>query len=84
MLAKAGYNDEQIERYRKYLEGESDEDLSSALEQLKEDIPPKKNYVDPNAGNGGKDKPQPKDPKEEGKSVYQRLKASGKIKGSQK
>lgn len=59
LLAKAGYTDEQAERYRKYLDGETDEELAQALDQLKSDIPPKKSYVDPSAGNGGKDKPKP-------------------------
>lgn len=79
MLVKAGYNDEQVERYRKYLEGESDEELTKALDDLKADVPPKKTYVDPSAGNGGKDKPKPTDLNEKGKSAYQRLKSIGRI-----
>lgn len=79
MLVKAGYNDEQVERYRKYLEGDSDEELTQALEQLKADIPPKKTYVDPSAGNGGREKPTQTDLSDEGKTLYQRLKAKGKV-----
>lgn len=79
LLSKAGYTDEQVERYRKYLEGNSDEEITEALEQLKADIPPKKNFVDPSAGNGGREKPKPTDLSDEGKTLYQRLKAKGKV-----
>ena len=79
MLAKAGYTDEQIEKYRKYLDGDTDETLSASLEELKADIPPKQVYVDPSASNGKRDKPETTDLKEAGKSLYQRLKESGSI-----
>ena len=79
-LSKAGYNDEQIERYGKYVEGDTDEAIAAAVTQLKADVPPKGNYVDPHANNGGRQTPAPKDKEEKGRSMYQRLKANGRIK----
>lgn len=79
MLAKAGYSEEQIEKYRKYLDGDTDESLSASLEELKTDIPTKKEYVDPSASNGKREKPETTDLKEAGKSLYQRLRESGSI-----
>lgn len=79
MLAKAGYNDEQIAKYRKYLEGSSEDEINASLTQLIADIPPKFNGVDPSAGNTPKQPPKQTDLHEEGQSLYQRLKASGKL-----
>lgn len=82
MLLGAGYTAEQVERYAKYLTGETEEELAEALETLKADIPPKqaKQGVDPaTQGNGQKKDPKQKDPYEVGKSVIERLKASGRL-----
>ncbi len=81
MLVKAGYSEDQAKRYVKYLEGETDDDLNASLDALKADIPPKKQYADPNPNNGGKQTPKRKTLEEKGKSVYQRLKEKGKIRG---
>jgi len=83
MLTKAGYSDEQVTRFTKYLEGETDEELAEALKELKADVPPKKPYTDPSAGNGRKEEPKPKGADEAGKSLYQRLKEKGKVKGKE-
>lgn len=80
LLTKAGYSEEQVERYAKFVEGDTDEDMAAAVEQLKADVPPKPKYVDPNAGNGERGKPNPKDKEEKGRSLFQRLKAEGRIK----
>lgn len=59
-LVKAGYTDEQATRYLRYLEGDTDEEVSASIEVLKADIPPKQSqYVDPSAGSGGGLPPKP-------------------------
>lgn len=79
-LVKAGYSDEQVERYKRFVEGESDEDIDEAVKALVADIPPKqKTYADPALGNGGRDKPAPKDKTSKGREAFRRLKQSGKI-----
>lgn len=81
LLAQAGYTQEQIERYAKYLEGETEEELQTALETLKQDIPPKgATYVDPAIkGNGAKQPPKQQDLYEYGKTLFERLKESGRL-----
>lgn len=80
LLAQAGYTSEQIERYRKYLTGETDEELKESLKVLMTDIPPKKvAYVDPSVGNTEKQQPKPKDSTDIGRSLFKRLKEKGKI-----
>lgn len=81
LLATAGYDEGQVQRYKKYLDGESEEELKAALDDLKADIPPKKQYGDPSPGNGSKQPPKKTNLEEKGKSAYQRLKAKGKIRG---
>lgn len=78
-LVKAGYNEEQVERYGKYVEGETDEEIKAAVEVLKKDVPPTPGYVDPAAGNSQRQTPKPKDKEEKGRSYFQRLKGEGKI-----
>lgn len=78
-LLKAGYNEEQVTRYVKYVEGETAEEIKAAVELLKKDVPPTPKYVDPNAGNSSRQKPVPKDKEEKGRSYFQRLKDEGKI-----
>jgi predicted transcriptional regulator len=80
LLAQAGYTSEQIERYRKYLTGENEDELKASLETLIADIPPKKIVgVDPSVGNNEKQQPKPKDAADVGRSIFQRLKEKGKI-----
>lgn len=81
-LAKAGYSEEQVERYKKFVDGESDDEIAEAVKVLVEDVPPKgsqKSYADPALGNGGKGKPPAKDKVSKGREAFQRLKQSGKI-----
>lgn len=81
MLAKAGYTDEQVERYRRYVVGETDEELANSLEQLKADIPPAATkYVDPSTANPAKAEPKQKDLTDLGREMFEKLKAKGKIK----
>lgn len=79
MLTKAGYKEDQIERFSKYLEGDTDEDLQQSLDKLKADIPPAKEYADPGAGNGARKTPPKTGGEDIGKSVFERLKGKGKI-----
>lgn len=81
LLAKAGYTDEQIEVLRGTVVGETDDELTDAIEKLVEVIAPKSEYVDPSAPNGGgQRKPEPKDGTEVGRDLFSRLKEKGKIK----
>jgi hypothetical protein len=79
LLVSAGYTGEQLERVRKYVVGTNDEELTTSLEELKQDIPPKAGGVDPSVNNPQRQQPQPKDLADEGRSIYERLKAAGKI-----
>jgi hypothetical protein len=83
LLAQAGYSEEQAKTLVKLIEGDDDEALKSSLEGVKALFPPTKEkpYGDPNPGNGGKQVPKKKDLEDKGRSVYQRLKAKGKIRG---
>jgi hypothetical protein len=83
LLAQAGYSEEQASTLVKLVEGENDDELKASLESVKALFPPKKEkeYGDPNPGNGGRQTPKKKDLEEKGKSVYQRLKAKGKVRG---
>lgn len=78
LLVKAGYNDEQIERYGKYVEGETEEEMQAAVEQLKADVPPTPKYVDPHANNSQRQAPTPKNKEDKGRTLFQRLKAEGR------
>ena len=80
LLTQAGYSGEQVALLSKLVDGDTDEDMAESIETLKSTVPPKPKYVDPSAGNGNRDKPEQTDLEDEGKSLYQRLKAKGKIK----
>lgn len=80
LLLKAGYNEDQIERYGKYVEGETEDEMKAAVELLKQDVPPTPKYVDPQgAGNSQRQQPKPTDKEDKGRSIYQRLKQQGKM-----
>ncbi|MTW85087.1 hypothetical protein F3157_05370 [Virgibacillus dakarensis] len=81
LLTNAGYNEMQVQRYKKHLSGESDGEIQKALIDLKAEIPPKKEYADPNPGNGARQTPKTTNLEEKGRSTYQRLKEKGKIRG---
>lgn len=81
LLAKAGYTAEQVDKYVKYLVGDTDEELDASLKELVADISPKqKNYADPaNNGGGKRAEPKKKDLHEKGASAFQRLKSLKRI-----
>ena len=79
LLTRAGYTSDQIKVLRNTVAGETDEEITQSIEDLKTVISPKPNYVDPSPMNGLRDKPEQKDGEEIGKSLFERLKAKGKI-----
>lgn len=81
-MAAAGYSEEQVERYVKFVDGNDDESIAASLEQLKADLPPTtaKSYADPSsAGAGVRNTPKKTDQHEKGVSAFQRLKQLGRI-----
>lgn len=74
LLTKAGYNDDQIPLLRGVVTGESDEDITNSIEQLKTAFPTKPVYADPSPMNGAKDRPETKDASEIGTSAWERVK----------
>lgn len=74
LLAKAGYTDEQIAVLRNTVAGETDEELTKAIEGLKAVIAPKKSYIDPSPLGGGDGKPKPKDGEDIARDLYERIK----------
>lgn len=79
LLVDAGYIGEQLERVRKYVIGANEDEIKASLDEVKQDIPPQAQGADPHVGNPAKPQPKPKDLADEGRSLYERLKAAGKI-----
>lgn len=75
LLAKAGYDDEQIRVLRNTLTGETDEELAQSIEQVKAVFPPKPKYVDPSLMNGIRQEPEPKDISEIGVKQFEKIKS---------
>lgn len=73
-LIKAGYDDGQAERFLRYLDGSTDDEISASIEVLKADVPPKQTqeYVDPSLNNGPDGKPANTDAFEYGKDLLAR------------
>jgi|SRR5690554_3569117 len=75
LMRKWCYTDEQIDRYIKFIDGETSEEIEKSIAKLVKDIPPKgDNFADPSPMNGAKQKPAPADPGEVGKSLFERIK----------
>ncbi|MEC0370039.1 hypothetical protein [Paenibacillus chibensis] len=79
LLVEAGYSAEQLARVSKYVIGEDEDAIKASIAEVIADMPPKANGVDPNPGNGRKPDPKPGDLTDEGKALFERLKAAGKI-----
>lgn len=73
-LSKAGYNYEQVAKLAKLVEGESDEDINSSIDTLKETFPIQPNYVDPSVDNSFRQTPKKKDNHDLGRSLFDRIK----------
>lgn len=80
LLKDAGYKDSQIERLSKLVEGDSEEEILESIEELKE-VFPTKTYVDPSADNRKRSTPDSVDGEEIGRSLFDKILKSGKIKG---
>lgn len=79
LLKKAGYDDGQAEYFSKFVSGESEKDIQQEITKITIDFSPKKQYVDPIAGNGHKQTPPRKNIGDVGRQIYQRLKDKGKV-----
>jgi hypothetical protein len=84
LLKDAGYNDGQIARLTKLVEGETEDDIKTSIDELKTDFPVAKKYADPSVGNGAGATPDKVDGEDIGRSMFEKLLASGKIKGTKK
>jgi S-adenosylmethionine:diacylglycerol 3-amino-3-carboxypropyl transferase len=73
LLAQAGYTEGQVNRYVKYITGNTEEELKASLEELKADIPPKTAYVDPSVMNPRVHTPKQESGYDYGKSLYERI-----------
>lgn len=79
-LKSAGYKEEQVTRLSKLVEGETDEEITKSIEDLKITFPTK-TYVDPSPDQRKRHKPEGVDGDDIGKSMFERLKEAGKLKG---
>lgn len=75
LLIAEGYTKEQAEKYVKFIDGTTDEELTASIEAFKGDVPPKgATYVDPaGAGNTLKPNPTPTSAYDEAKDLIKRL-----------
>lgn len=73
-MQKMNYSNQQIERYLKHVEGETEEEIKQSVFNLMLEIPPAINYIDPNPMSGRSYRPKHKDPTELGKKVFERIK----------
>lgn len=83
ILAKEGYSEEQIGKLLKLVDGDTDEEINKSVEELKTTFPTK-TYVDPSMNNGQRKKPDKVDGEDIGRSAFDRLMKSGKLKGFKK
>lgn len=73
LMLESGYEKDQVERYKKFIEGEEESDIKESLNALIEDIPPKKKETtEPGAYPGRTKEPEQKDGTEIGKELFQR------------
>lgn len=75
LMLKAGYTEEQVGRYAKFIDGDEESDIKASLDVLIEDIPPTTaERREPGAGPRSKQEPTPKDGVEYGKELLSRIK----------
>lgn len=72
-MAQAGYSEEQINRYAKFITGSNEDEIKASLDELKADIPPKPTYVDPSVMNPRVHTPKQESGYDYGKSLYERI-----------
>lgn len=71
------YTEAQIERYSRYIDGETADEIKQSVFKLMSEIPPKDNYIDPTLMNGAKQKPVADTQsklEEMGKAAFERVK----------
>src|SRR5690625_3411444 len=72
-MKKIHYSDEQIEKYVRFVEGDTADEIDRSVLQLSKDITPSIYYGDPSAMNGAKAKPKTVDKKEVGRNAVSRV-----------
>lgn len=76
-MLKAGYSEDQIERYSKYVEGEDESEIIESVQELVKDITPGNSKEqlgdDPSPYPANSKNPTPKDGLEYGKQAYERI-----------
>lgn len=72
-MKEHNYSDEQIEKYVKFIEGSTTDEIDRSVLQLSQDITPGIYYADPSAFNGAKAKPKTVDKKQIGRNAVQRV-----------
>lgn len=80
LLKEAGYKEEQVERLSKLVDGDTEEEILASIDDLQV-VFPTKTYVDPSPDNRKRTTPEPVDGEDIGKSMFDRLLKSGKLKG---
>ena len=81
LLTNAGYSDEQVTRLSKLVEGDSEEEMNTSIDEIKKLFPVEQDYADPSVNNGSNIDPTPTDGEDVGKSMFEKLLNSGKIRG---
>lgn len=85
LLTKAGYNEAQIDKLSKLVDGDDEETIKASIESLKETFPvAAKKYADPSVGNDKGTTPEQVEGEDIGRKLFDRLLANGKIKGFKK
>lgn len=79
LMAQVGYTEEQIKRYSKYVTGSNEDELKATLEELRADIPPRPQYVDPAITNPPTYKPKQESGYEYGRVLYERIRGRKRI-----
>ena len=73
-LKALGYTDEQAERYKTHIDGETNEEIKASVFALSLDVPPPADsFGDPSLMNGAKVKPATKDYADIGREAYKRV-----------
>lgn len=81
LLTKAGYNDDQVTRLSKLVEGDSEEEMNTSIDEIKKLFPVEQDYADPSVNNGSGTTPTPVEGEEVGRNMFDKLLNSGKLRG---
>ena len=72
-MRRFNYSDEQIQKYVKFIEGDTADEIDRSVLQLSKDIAPNNYYGDPSINNGAASKPKAVDKKEVGRNAVKRI-----------